>query len=59
MIINEKTNDDLTLDTSTLLGGTADIFGSYVKQVDVSVFDGSLYWRIDSSLYTANGLPAS
>ncbi len=54
----EKTNEHLTLDTSTLLGGTADIFGSYVQNVNLYPQDSSLLWvttSTDSSTYYAHG----
>ncbi len=57
-MIIEKTNKDLSLDVSTLLGGTADIFGSYVAVADAYATDGSIFWRIDSSVYSAQGLIA-
>ena len=52
----EKTNEHLTLDASTLLGGTADIFGSYVQTAKfysatqwVDGREASLYWMEDGS----------
>jgi hypothetical protein len=63
-MIIEKTNEQLTLDTSTLLGGTADIFGSYVKVANfysvnalANGMEASLYWISDGSttIYSITG----
>ena len=47
-----KTNAQLDRDVSTLLGGTAGIFGSYVQTANIYAVDGSLFWvAADASVY--------
>jgi hypothetical protein len=51
-----KTNEHLTLDASTLLGGTAGIFDSYVKTTKLYGTDASLIWvTADTSTFFAEG----
>ncbi len=61
-MIIEKTNTELTLDTSTLLGGTADVFAPYVQTANfyssfTAGLEASLYWVEDGSttIYETQG----